>query len=436
VAKRLQQARLQLPNDVEPVIEGQISAAEILLIGLRSAKAAPQDPTETAIELRHVAEARIRPRLTSLPGVSHVSIAGGLRRQCEVIASLDRLAAFDVTLSELASAIDQAGDMAGLLETGVGTVRLEAIAEIEIAQRHSQPILIKDVAAVRFGAVLEHDERSGEKGAAGSPAVVLAVQLQPETDPLAVSRSIDERLGGLRQELTASTVIQRLVTSGFEGPIQDLVKQLQLTLPPEVALQRGSSKQLGDFLKPSAEFAVKLFGPDLGELRQSAQDASARLAKLASVAECRIEPSLSDPYLQVQIDADRVARLGLSAREVAETVQIASSGFVLGDRLMMGDQRIALVVRCDRSLQADPESLGSIRLRTSTGEMAAVRDVAQLVQAITPDCIHRENGTRMLLILCSLRGDRAKASKEIREALAPMEHELRGRPGCRTEFSD
>src|SRR5579864_2998005 len=95
LSERLSELGSSLPAGVgtlklSPLVS---STMDLLKIGLLSDKV-------DAYELRDTADWIIKPRLLAVPGVAHVIVFGGDRRQIQILPDLRKLAAYNVTLSE------------------------------------------------------------------------------------------------------------------------------------------------------------------------------------------------------------------------------------------------------------------------------------------------------------------------------------------------
>jgi CzcA family heavy metal efflux pump len=213
VQERLQLASESLPEDVTPIM-GPVSSimGEIMLIGLSSegGKTPPMD-------VRSLADWTIRQRLLTIPGISQVISIGGGVKQYQVLASPEKMAAFEVTLHDVIEAAQNAqmNTAGGFLEgahqealiRNIGrTAALEDIADAVIQKRNDVPILIKDVADVRFG----RQVMRGDAGVNGEPAVVVSVQKQPGQDTIVLTAQVEKALEEIKKSLPADVQITPL----------------------------------------------------------------------------------------------------------------------------------------------------------------------------------------------------------------------------------
>lgn len=213
VQERLALAEGKLPAGTE-VHLGPISSimGEILLIGLSSESGAT-----APMELRTLADWQIAPRLLTIPGISQVIVIGGGRRQVQVRAVPERMAAFGVTFAEVLAAAEraQAGAGGGFVSDGprerlvriLGrTADPEQIGATVVAHRGDVPIHLRDVADVGPGL----QPLRGMAGVAGRPAVILGVQKQPGADTTELTRRVEAALAEMAGALPADARVDVL----------------------------------------------------------------------------------------------------------------------------------------------------------------------------------------------------------------------------------
>lgn len=229
VAEKLQLAREQLPTDVNPVMAPISSImGEIMLLGLRSTETTDnaEEAASQAMELRTLAEFTVRNRLLAVGGVSQVTVMGGLLKQYQIITSPEKLAAQDVTLQELTAAAERANVIAGggimereasesLIRISGQSLELSDIEQTPVSWRMPRPILIRDVADVRFGGPIRRGDgsvwtRSNDK-LVGGPSVIIAIQKQPHADTLELDERIEEVLDQLQRDLPSDVHIERQI---------------------------------------------------------------------------------------------------------------------------------------------------------------------------------------------------------------------------------
>ena len=93
-----------------------------------------------------------------------------------------------------------------------------------------------------------------------------------------------------------------------------------------------------------SDVAVKVFGDDMQVMNSTAEDISHVLAGIQGGEDVKVEQTTGLPILTVNIDRQKVARLGVNLADVQETIAIAMNGYETGT-LFQGDRRFQIVVR-------------------------------------------------------------------------------------------
>ena len=213
IAERLNLVREQLPEGIVPQM-GPISSimGEILLIAL------PADPAKVSpMQVREYADWVLRPRLLSVPGVAQVIPIGGEVRQFQVQPNTTRMAELGITHDQLEGALKgySSNTSGGFLELNgreylirnLGrTSRLDDLKNLALTSKGGQPILMRQIAEVTFAAALKR----GDAGYEGKPAVILGIQKQPTADTIALTKSIEDALVGLKASLPAGMEAPRV----------------------------------------------------------------------------------------------------------------------------------------------------------------------------------------------------------------------------------
>ncbi len=211
VAERLQLARASLPPDIPAPAMTPASSimGEILFIALAS-------DAHDGLALRQTADQTLRRRILAVPGVAEVVNIGGDTRQFQVTLDPERLAAYGLTVDEVARALRDASQNASAgflveggqeyLIQGLGRIAtLDDIADTVVARRGGQPVLVRHVAAVDIGPA----PKRGLGSHNGRPAVVLGIQKQPGANTLELTDRLDATLAEIQAGLPKGMKIER-----------------------------------------------------------------------------------------------------------------------------------------------------------------------------------------------------------------------------------
>ena len=205
VRDRVSRVRGRLPDEVsEPVVSKvEADAQAIIFIALTSDR-------NTAIEVSDYADRYIRDRLQNLPGVAEVRIFGERRYAMRVWVDRTRLAAYELTVQDVESALRQQNvevpsgriesvdrEFTVLSRTGLTTS--EQFRRIVVKDAGGFAVRLGDVARVEIG---PEDERRTTRYR-GENAVILGIVKQATANPLDVSRAMNDAMPDIRRDLPA-----------------------------------------------------------------------------------------------------------------------------------------------------------------------------------------------------------------------------------------
>lgn len=198
-AEKLQ--NIQLPKGITPVM-GPISSimGQIMMVAVTSDTTSPAD-------LRTLADFTIRRRLMSVKGVSQVIPIGGERLQYQVLISSEKLRQYNLAIDDIDNAlqltnqnttggfVDNKGSETLIRNIGRANT-LEDLANTVVSNKNAAPVLLKQVAEVKFGGPIKRGDGSFN----GKPAVILSIEKQPGSSTIDVT---DEALNAI-EEIKAS----------------------------------------------------------------------------------------------------------------------------------------------------------------------------------------------------------------------------------------
>jgi heavy metal efflux system protein len=163
-----------------------------------------------------------------------------------------------------------------------------------------------------------------------------------------------------------------------------------------------------------SDIAVKIFGTDLTVLRQKAEETAAVVQTVPGAADVRAERVAGLPYLRVRVRRDSIARHGLSAADVLDTVE-AIGGKVVG-QVTEGNRRFALQVRFVEGQRSTVDAIRNLKVGDADGHFIPLAQLADVIEEEGPAQISRENGQRRVSVELNVRGrDLAGFVREARE---------------------
>ncbi|TDR31434.1 efflux RND transporter permease subunit [Hydromonas duriensis] len=231
-------------------------------------------------------------------------------------------------------------------------------------------------------------------GTSGSNVANIYVKLKPLSKR---SHSLDEMKILVRQRLVQIGGINISKVSGQEGG------------------PAGANKQL--------IFNIK--GPDLNRLEAYSAEALAKLKSVPGTVDLESTVAEKKPSMDLKIDTQRAADLGLNTSSLATTVSGLVTGTSAGVWRAPNDEDYSIELRLKESQRTRPEDIANLRIATagtnSNGQpiLARVGDVAQVVQGSTSNEIVRENLVRRIQI------DANPAGRSVGEVSADMDAVLK-----------
>ncbi len=171
-----------------------------------------------------------------------------------------------------------------------------------------------------------------------------------------------------------------------------------------------------------AQIIVRLFGPDLNVLNAKADEIAAVLSKIRGTTDLAVEKTAGQPYLDISVDRERLARRGVSAHEVLDFVETAVGG-KSATKVYEENRLYDLVVRFPESQRNSPELLDSLIFRTASGTAIPLAELARVNLSEGPVQISRENGQRRIGIELNVTG--RDIGGFVREAKAEIGRQVR-----------
>ncbi|MEW6207250.1 MAG: efflux RND transporter permease subunit [Acidobacteriota bacterium] len=166
-----------------------------------------------------------------------------------------------------------------------------------------------------------------------------------------------------------------------------------------------------------AQIAIKLFGPDLATLRTKAGEIRNVMAEIPGVVDLLVEPQVGVPQVQVNMNRQAAAAVGLRAEDLAETVDTAFNGHV-ASQVLEEQRTYDVLVRFDDSARQSVESISRTLIDTPAGAKVPIGQVAEVRVDQGPNTINRENVQRRIIVQANVADrDLGSVIEDVRAAI-------------------
>jgi heavy metal efflux system protein len=220
--------------------------------------------------------------------------------------------------------------------------------------------------------------------------------------------------------LSKADLVERLETelNKIPGNAYEITQPIQMRFNELIAGVRG-------------DVAVKIFGDDFDAMNATAQEIAAILRKTEGATDIRVEETEGLSMLDIRVNRDAMARLGVTAQDVQDVVTATIGGRQAGT-IFEGDRRFPVVVRLSDAQRSDMSVIEQVQVPVAGGGFVPLASVADIRIADGPNQISRENGKRRVVVQANVRG--RAISSVVADAKAGIAKEVRLPAGAYLEW--
>ncbi len=195
------------------------------------------------------------------------------------------------------------------------------------------------------------------------------------------------------------------------APYDETIHKVQAVVDGYPGLTRDLLTFLRERIKEvltgaSASVVVRIFGPELDQLRAHATEVGEVLKDIPGVSALKVEPQVLVPQITVKLRPENAALHGLTAGQVRQAVTTLISGRKVGE--VYQEQRVHdVTVWSVPSARADYTTLRELLIETPSGGHVRLADVADLAIVPTPNAIKREGASRRIDVTCNVASGQA-----------------------------
>ncbi len=176
--------------------------------------------------------------------------------------------------------------------------------------------------------------------------------------------------------------------------LADISKRLK-TVPGVFAVVGGPlADRIGHMLSGvSAPVAVKIFGPDIEELKKIGVEIQSICKTIPGFEDAKLDVQSSIPQLRIEADRDRARAYGIAPGHLNEQLSALIGGKEVAE-LREGQRAVNLVTRLPLEWRDSPERISQIPIEMSNGQLVPLSLVADVREAKGPNVIFREDSQR------------------------------------------
>jgi cobalt-zinc-cadmium resistance protein CzcA len=208
-----------------------------------------------------------------------------------------------------------------------------------------------------------------------------------EADVIATLTPVDERPRALTQQAIADRMRKALQTVPginlvMSQPISDRVDEMVTGV--------------------RADVAVKIFGDDLDTLIEKAREIAKVASSINGTQDTRVDRVGGQQYLEIDIDRSAIARYGLNASDVNQTIEMAIAG-KSATEIYEGERRFQAIVRLPESYRANVQDIKEITVSSPGGLRVPLEYIAKIRVVEGPAQINRDMAKRRIVVGINVR---------------------------------
>lgn len=223
------------------------------------------------------------------------------------------------------------------------------------------------------------------------------------------------------QGVNAAEIDARLELAGYDydAVLEELRANLAAVPGTEITIGQPIGHRIDHMLSGTrASIAVKLFGPDLYELRALAREIEGVIQTVEGTVDVAVEQQADVPQVRVNMARPAMARYGVTPKFLADAIDVAFAGEAVS-QVLEDERAFDLVVRFAPEYRGSLEAVRRARIDTPVGPQVTLGSLADVRFDMGPNAISRENVQRMIVVQSNV------ASRDVGSVVEDIESGVR-----------
>ena len=151
-----------------------------------------------------------------------------------------------------------------------------------------------------------------------------------------------------------------------------------------------------------SDVGINIYGDDFDQLLRIGEQVQQVLLQIEGQNNISVDQITGQPTLKITMDQEALARHGVPARHVLDTVELVGGRHV--GEVYEDQRKFPLVVRLSDAFRSDETALAEAIIPTGSGQHLTLNSLAHFDQVESVSTINREWGRRLLRVQCNVEG--------------------------------
>jgi cobalt-zinc-cadmium resistance protein CzcA len=189
---------------------------------------------------------------------------------------------------------------------------------------------------------------------------------------------------------------------------EDLLREMKEVLSSYPGVQLGFSQPIQDNVEEyvagvKSSLVVKIFGEDLEDMENLADQVADNLQKVQGVADVLVYRNIGIPELAIKLDEARMARHGVSMADAQAVIEMTIGGKA-ASVFYENDRMFDITIRYQKDYRDTEEEIGNILIPSLDDHQVPLKEIATIGTKTGPAFIYREGSSRYIGIGFSIDG--------------------------------
>lgn len=170
-----------------------------------------------------------------------------------------------------------------------------------------------------------------------------------------------------------------------------------------------------------AQIAIKIFGPELTQLRASAREIESAIKDIQGLVDLQVQKLVLIPQIHIRIDREKTELYGVNAGELTDVLEVALGGHRI-TQIIEGQRTFDVFLRYEFNERNSIEAMRQTLIDTSSGDKIPLSLLADVELSKGPNEISREDVMRRIAVSGNVSG--RDLSEVVEEIYATIEQDV------------